>query len=297
MTAPAHDPFPPGLPAGAAAVIAGTGRVGLSLAGAWGRSTGQPPLLLSRHVAEARPRLWAAGLRCPVRSLARWRPAPGLGLLFLAVPDDALEDTARSLAGRLATIRAPGWLALHTSGYHSAAVLAPLRESALAVGSWHPLQTFPRPDPALLAGIAVVLEGDPPAVEAGAALARHLGARPVILPASFKPLYHCLATIAASHAAALLNFCRSALAEIPPEAREPLWLGLQDLAGAAIRNLGGAGDPPVFTGPAARGARRTIQGHQELLSAHFPSWAGIYRSLSDALEQEKKRTGRDPVLK
>ena len=285
MTPPPRVPSLPERLVDGPAVIVGPGRVGLSLAAAMARASGQPPLLLARSASAARPGLAAAGTTGPIRDLGRWKPRAGPGLLILAVPDDALETAVRRLAKRCAHAGASGWIALHTSGFRSSGVFAPLRELGWPAGSWHPLQTFPEPGATLFAGIVVVQEGDPPALEAGARLARGLGAHPAALPAELKPLYHCLATIAATHAAVLLNFCRTALAAFPPETRALVWPGLQRLAGAAIQNLGGVGAAPAFTGPAVRGDFQTVRGHLQVLQEQFPDWAGIYRRLNESLNK------------
>ena len=212
-------------------VIAGAGRVGRSLALALGRR-GRTVRVLARRPGAPVPDP-ERGTALAVEPLGNWHPAAGPARLILAVPDDALPSLAEDLAGRFPVPPPADWTVFHCSGALASAVLEPFRARGLPACSWHPLQSFARPDPHLWSGIPVVMEGDPMAIAAGRELAGWLEAEPVEIPADARPLYHCLATISCAHEAALLLFCHRALAALPPEARQPLWEGFRRLAADA----------------------------------------------------------------
>src|SRR5581483_9746752 len=66
-----------------------------------------------------------------------------VGVVVLAVPDDAIRAVAESLAKLHAITHAH--TVLHVSGVHGQEALAPLRPSRAALGSLHPLQTISDP--------------------------------------------------------------------------------------------------------------------------------------------------------
>lgn len=265
-------------------VIAGPGRVGLSLLLALRRAGCGPLTLLARDPAAVGPLPQGPGLPVVVADLSEWTPGTGPQILFITVRDEAIAPVARRLSDHF-PVAAAGWIAFHTSGALDHRPLEPLHGRGLAVGSWHPLQTFTTPDPDLFRDIPVAMEGDPPAVAAGTRIARMLGARPVAVPAGLKPLYHCLATTSCAHVAALLLFCREALAEFPESERESIWRGLLALAGRTAAQLNVPDPARVVTGPAARGDRRIIELHRRELAERFPHWLPVYSALTDYLDR------------
>lgn len=278
------DPELTGLPPapGQPVLIAGPGRLGRSLALAC-RQTGLPVVLLSRRPRFSRGGSSPESAGCPVR-LLRLEPVAGAPrLLIMTVPDDAIQPAAALLAGELPDGALAGWIVLHTSGVHPAAVLAPLQNRGAATGSWHPLQTFIRPSSRRFRQIPVTLEGDPAAIEAGRRLALRLGAHPVELPAELKPLYHCISTICCAHAAAPLLFCRTALNRFPLPLQAGLWRGWQRLAGQSIRQMNRLGRPRL-TGPAVRGDLQTLALHKAILARDFPGWLPIYSIITEYLQ-------------
>ncbi|HOS99626.1 MAG TPA: DUF2520 domain-containing protein [Acidobacteriota bacterium] len=276
MTGSARSPDVPLL-------IVGAGRVGLSLAAA-ARRAGMPAEVVGpgsrRRTVTVRGRrltVHAAGIR-----FACLRPV----LLVLAVPDDDLSAVASEWAAQLPA-DCTG-IALHTSGVHAARVLEPLQHRGWPTASWHPLQTFPQPDPARFSGIVVSVEGDPAAVSAGSRLARRLGARPIKLPPALKALYHCLATISCSHVAAQMLFCHDALRAFPPAVRKPLAHSLRALSAATVAGFPAENPAAGITGPAARGDRLTVAHHLTVLREYFPEWVSVYQQLDDFLRRQTR---------
>ena len=282
MSKPARPAGSP--PSAAPAVfIVGPGRAGASLALALRRRR-RRVTLLSRSNETVHRR---AGKRAfpPVSPLADWRPPEGPALLFLAVPDDAIAGVAEGLAERFRSGPSGGWTAFHLSGVGNSRLLAPLGREGVAVGSWHPLQTFAAPDPSLWKGIPVILEGDPVAVAAGRELAERLGAEPVELPADSRALYHCLSTISCAHVAAQLLLCHRALPAFPEPARQVLWEGWRRLAIRTLAQLDARAPWSTVTGPAAREDRKTVELHRAALARDLPEWREIYSLIHEFLER------------
>lgn len=190
----------------------------------------------------------------------------GVDLLLISVADPALAGVVAELARRRQAD-----VALHTAGAASAEVLAPLRAAGSAVGSLHPLKSFPRalPDSAEARGVVFGVDGDAAALRLGAELAVGWGARTVVVPREGRLLYHLAATLAAGGVVALLAAAdriarRAGLPEIALDGYLELARG--SLEGAAsARPVGTA-----ITGPVARGERATVAAELAALESTAP---------------------------
>ncbi|NOZ77831.1 MAG: DUF2520 domain-containing protein [Acidobacteria bacterium] len=192
-------------------------------------------------------------------------PWPETDIILLTVPDREIP-----LAGLLlGNADAPGAaVVLHASGLHPSADLAPCRGRGMAIGSWHPLQTFPRPDTpaAAFRGTFCAIEGDPPAVTAAMALARTLGMHPWLISPASKPLYHAAASIAANLTHILIIAAKNVMiqAGIDPENVGP---ALAPLVHSSVEAALGARGFEAMTGPLARGDTATVRAHLGSLPA------------------------------
>ncbi|MEX2100643.1 MAG: DUF2520 domain-containing protein [Acidimicrobiia bacterium] len=261
--------------------LVGPGRAGTTLAIAltergWrcvavaGRTPDAPSVLA------AAARLGAAA--CPIESAGREAE-----LVLVATPDSAIADAAAGLAPSLED-RA---LVLHLSGACTRAELDKLRllRADVALGSLHPLQSFPTPELGIerLPGSWCAVDG-PPAVER---LAVSLGLRPFRIDDSQRVAYHAAATVASNHLVALMGQV-ARLAEaagVPPAALLPL-------VRSTLENVDSLGPADALTGPIARGDVDTVARHLDALPADERA---VYRAL--ALEA-LRLTGRDdPALR
>ena len=205
--------------------IVGRGRAGGSLAGAL-RGAGWDVELVAHDAASAE----------------------GVGLLVLAVPDDAISSMAAAIEPVPSTVIA------HLAGSLGLDALAPHERRA----ALHPLVALPNAElgAARLQGAWFATAGDPLIEEVVAAL----GGRRVVVDDEHRALYHAAAVIASNHLVALLAQAKrvGTAAGVPFDA-------YIDLVRATVDNVATLGPKAALTGPAARGDTVTIRRHLDAL--------------------------------
>jgi predicted short-subunit dehydrogenase-like oxidoreductase (DUF2520 family) len=267
--------------------VVGAGRIGLSLAadlieaGSFGsvsiigRATDPPAILAGlRHV-----RYESLEKSTPDEIL---KAAPLPDTFVFAVPDDSLSAVVDQWVEALSIRRSRDGsqlaLALHTSGLHSAELLAPLRALGAVVASWHPLVAVARPRRGAFRGISVGIEGDPAAVDRAAELARQIGARSLRVEPDRKALYHAAAVFGSNYVVACLSI---ALRQLKESCIDEVDLpDLLPLARSAVENLVGGELAEGATGPLVRGDEGTVARHLEALD---PAGRSLYRALAGEL--------------
>ncbi len=253
-------------------VVVGAGRCGLQLA----RALAAAGLDLRAVVTRSRRGRNRARRALPgVSTAGLGRGFPACDGLLIAVPDGSLGECAATIAPRL---HPDTRIALHTSGLLPGGALQPLADRGCAVGSFHPLLSFPSATgPRIdLEGAVAAIEGAPAAFRAARALARALGMRPRTVTAADRPRYHAAAATAANLAHALVVAAADELTGIGFSRREaaaalaPLVRGslAAALAAQAWRGL---------TGPLPRGDVQTVAAH---LAALPPEVAAAYRTVA-----------------
>jgi predicted short-subunit dehydrogenase-like oxidoreductase (DUF2520 family) len=222
--------------------------------------------------------------------------------VFLAVPDDALAGLAVDLA--LAGSRIGGAVAfVHLSGALPLAVLEPL-QALHAIGSFHPLQSFPRPrPPSSLHGITIAVDATTSGLERRLAdLARSAGAHPKHVGDASRVLYHAAAVFASNFTDALLSVAVDLLVGAGWTRKEAVG-GLLPLAEGALDNARKAGPVKALTGPIRRGDVRTVEGHLWALGelqdrrrgASEPQLTDLYRMLGLLTLGIAKEAGLGPA--
>jgi predicted short-subunit dehydrogenase-like oxidoreductase (DUF2520 family) len=195
-------------------------------------------------------------------------------LVFLAVPDMAIESTSNLLAWR------SGMAAVHCSGAHSVDVLSSAAQAGAMVGGFHPLQTFAgRPDDAeRIAGSVIGIEADEPLRTRLSDLACGISGRPVYLSAENKSLYHASAVLISNYVVTLAALAAELWATFDVPRDEALGALLPLLSGA-VANLDQVGLPDALTGPIARGDVTTVEGHLRSMAQFQPQLVPLYREL------------------
>jgi len=252
-------------------VIVGAGAVGCSLAAALRARGLTVAAVASRSDDSARRGAELAGASLATTDLAE--AARAGNVVVLSVPDDSIAHVCRVVASSGGF--ADGDVVVHLSGALGSDVLAAARECGAAVLSFHPAQTFARVAPGLFEDIVVALEGDEAALAVGEALARRLGATPVVLRPDQKVLYHAALCVGCNYVVALADVARRLLREV----------GLGDhalrtylpLLRATVRNIEAVGPARALTGPVSRGDVATVKRHLQALEDRAPELAGLYR--------------------
>jgi pantoate--beta-alanine ligase len=230
-------------------VIVGRGRVGASLATAFGQA-GLPVRLTSTAAAAER--------------------SAGATAVLLCVPDAEIASTAAALAPR------PPKLVGHVSGAGALAALDSTTRAGAGAFSIHPLQTF-ADGSTPVAGIPCAIAGSDEAAESFAdALARDVGMRPFAVPDERRAAYHAAASIASNFLVALKESAAGLLEAAGVEdGRELLApLVLRTAANWAEHGVG------ALTGPIARGDAETVERHRAALAELAPELLPIYEALA-----------------
>jgi predicted short-subunit dehydrogenase-like oxidoreductase (DUF2520 family) len=255
--------------------IIGAGRLGTALGRALERRGWEPAVIADRDPAAARESASIIGRGTASADIGRAaRKGP---VLFITVPDDAVEAVTRKLAR--AGDDWSGRTVFHTSGLLASAVLAPLRARGARVASLHPVQSFPAKagGARLFRGIYWGIEGDPEAVRLGKGIVRSLGGRTFAVREEAKPLYHAACSLAANAFVAL----EAAAADLLEEAgagRKTAAAVLLPLVQGTLQGVKEFGLAKALTGPIVRGDTGTVRRHLEALASR-PLHDELYRAL------------------
>ncbi|HYM65761.1 MAG TPA: DUF2520 domain-containing protein [Patescibacteria group bacterium] len=192
---------------------------------------------------------------------------------------------------------------VHLSGALGLEALQALRVRH-AVGSFHPLQSFPgtRP-PAAFEGITVATDASAPALlRRLSRLARDLGAHPVRVVDRDRVLYHAAAVFASNYVDVVVHEAVVLLQASGWSEREAT-RGLLPLVDGSIENIRRRGTVAALTGPIRRGDADTVRRHLDALhklargSSARPEAAveAVYRMLGSIALDVAKRAGLDPA--
>jgi predicted short-subunit dehydrogenase-like oxidoreductase (DUF2520 family) len=246
--------------------IVGAGRVGRAL----GRRLRELGWKIGAVVTSAEP-----SARKAVRSIGAGhahahltRQVLATQVILITTPDRVLADVAEDLA-RIGGEELHGKIALHTSGAVSSRVLEPVAKCGAAIGSMHPLQSFSGVGTPPLDGRVFAIEGDAPAVRVARHLTRALGAIPVHIERSKKPLYHAAGAMAAGNVLALLEAATRLMVGAGMKRREAV-RALLPLTRQVLDNFERLGPRSAWTGPLSRGDFAVVAEHLEAMDS-FPA--------------------------
>jgi predicted short-subunit dehydrogenase-like oxidoreductase (DUF2520 family) len=258
-------------PARLAVGVVGAGRVGAVLGAALSRAGHH--VVAASAVSDASRRRAAALLPGvplrPPEEVARQAE-----LLLLAVPDDALAPLCRALAGAAR----PGALVAHTSGRDGIAVLGPMTAVSALPLALHPVMTFTGTDVDLqrLAGACFGVTAPAALRPVAEALVLEMGAEPVWVEESARPLYHAALAFGANFLATLVTGSADLLSRAGVAAPARL---LAPLLGAALDNALRSGDV-ALTGPVSRGDADSVAAHLDAIATAAPELLPAYVALA-----------------
>jgi predicted short-subunit dehydrogenase-like oxidoreductase (DUF2520 family) len=219
------------------------------------------------------------------------RSRPG-STVFLTVPDGAIALFVHDVAR--ADVVPPSVAFVHCSGALGLGVLGPLG-TAHAVGSFHPLQSFPRPrPPEAFRGSLVAIDARTPALRRRLErLARDLGAKPRGVAEADRVVYHAAAVLASNYLVALAGQAVELLETIGWSESEAV-AGLIPLMRGALDEVNRRGPTAALTGPIRRGDVETVTRHLEALAGR-PRTADLYRMLGQIALEIAVRAGLEPT--
>ena len=211
--------------------------------------------------------------------------------VFLTVPDGAIATFARDIAR--ADALPPSVAFVHCSGALGLGVLGPLR-SAHAVGSFHPLQSFPKPRaPEAFRGSLVGIDASTvPLRRRLERLARDLGAKPRSVAEAERVIYHAAAVFASNYLVALAGVAVELLESIGWSEGDAV-AGLVPLMEGALEEVARRGPVGALTGPIRRADVETVTRHLEGL-ADGPA-ADRYRMLGRIALELATEAGLEPA--
>jgi predicted short-subunit dehydrogenase-like oxidoreductase (DUF2520 family) len=254
--------------------IVGAGRVGGAIGLAL-RDAGYTITAAWSHSRAGRQRAHAL-LGAPVLEPAE--VAAAAEIVFVTVPDDAIESMAAAIAPG---VRAKS-LVLHTSGGTSIEALGPARDAGARIGCLHPLQTIPdaTSGAAALGGSAVAVTCDRADSSAVMRLARAWGGRPFLLADDAKLLYHAAAVFASNYVVSSVWAATTLLQKAGVRNATDL---LAPLVRTTVENVLTRGGAKAITGPVVRGDVDVVRRHVHALRESDPTEGPItdaYRHLA-----------------
>jgi predicted short-subunit dehydrogenase-like oxidoreductase (DUF2520 family) len=199
-------------------------------------------------------------------------------VILITTPDHSVAEVAEELA-RIGAEELRGKIILHTSGALSSSVLDPVKKCGAAVGSMHPLQTFSGVEVPPLEGRAIAIEGDSHAVRMARQIARALGAVPVRIERSKKPLYHAAGALAAGNVLVLMEAATRLMTAAGMKRREAV-RALLPLTRQVLENFERLGPRAAWTGPLSRGDYGVVAAHMESMKDLPAEFAETYEAVN-----------------
>src|SRR5258705_44715 len=250
----------------------GAGRVGTGLATGFARAGVSVVAIASRKIASAQK--LAKRVR-GARACAPQEVADRADIVFLTVPDDAIEAAASGVKWRA------GSACVHCRGAAELDALKKAIADGALAGGFHPLHMFgeAREPSGALAGSAIALSGPDALVKKLARLARALDAKPLRLPERGRALYHAAANFSGAFVIALIQETIALWGKLGIAEADALAALLPLLRGTAdnVEKLGAAGG---LGSAVARGDAGTLRKHLDVLAREAPDSLELYRILS-----------------
>jgi predicted short-subunit dehydrogenase-like oxidoreductase (DUF2520 family) len=208
-------------------------------------------------------------------------------LIFLAVPDRAIEKTAEKLAALDDDFSE--YIVVHCSGSKSSAILKPIQEKGAGTASFHPVQTFVSSSfPSDFQDIYIDIEGDNKAVELLKSIAEKFGSKTLPITPDAKPYLHAAGVMASNYVIALME-AASEIAAMGGLDKKEAQRALLPLMQKSVTNIADSDHLlGALSGPIARGDTSTVANHLKLLEQN-PRLSSLYKKLGEGLTQLLKK--------
>lgn len=232
--------------------------------------------VMARRQDQADDAIAFIGAGRAVTLLADMRPAD---IWLLTVSDTQIAPVAQEIAASRSALSKPS-VAVHCSGFQSAATMTSMGKLGWQLASAHPAQTFASREKGVhqFAGTPCGLEGDPLALKQLRPLLTGAGARCFDVATEHKALYHGAAVIASNFLVVLQSLAREAWAAagVPQGIARDIQ---HNILSATVDNVLQLG-PRAITGPAARGDTAVIQAQGKVIARWHPEAGDLYQQLS-----------------
>lgn len=255
-------------------MLVGSGNLAQALGPALRRAGYRIAAIASREDAASRRRATALARKLRARVITLPEAGAMADVIWLCHTDDALEETARLLAGK------NGWrgkIAIHSSGALTSDVLWPLRHAGAHVASLHPMMTFVAGSAPNLPEVPFAVEGDARAVAAARRIVKALGAKVFDLKKQSKVLYHALGSFSSPMVVAALVTAER-VGKAAGLGKEQTRAIMAPILRQTLANYLERGAASAFSGPIRRGDLQTVGRHLEELK-RVPGAREVYRAL------------------
>lgn len=182
---------------------------------------------------------------------------------IVCVPDNEITSVAAHLVRRNTSLREK--TVLHTSGALSSSELRALKKQGASVGSFHPMQTFPKGTMTPLNNVWISIEGDSRAVKFSTLLAKIVHGNTFRISKEAKVLYHTAGVFASNYFVTLLSVVELIAKEcgIP---QKDIWKVYGPIVRQTLENVISTSPAQALTGPIARGDVVTVSKQLQGLS-------------------------------
>ncbi len=201
--------------------------------------------------------------------------------IILTVQDTEIPN----IVGELQPFNLNDKWVIHTSGVETSELLTPLIPKGAAVGSWHPLQSFPAPfqPKGIWQGITCTYEGHETPFQWIQMLCARLGCRCHKINAKHKTAVHLAAVIAGNFPVALLSWSQHLLQTAGIDKTNAKAISYP-LFERVIRNYKDKTPGEILSGPLSRGDLSVVEKHLNFLnSQNQHAYLESYRTLTRLL--------------
>ena len=257
--------------------IVGAGSLGTALALTLPSAGYKVKFIAVRGKSSGQLRARALARKVKARFVELGTQALDTDLVWVTVPDDAIAQVARTLAG------AQSWkkkIVFHSSGALTSDELAPLRAKGARVASVHPMMTFVRGSVPNMARVAFAVEGDAVATRAAREAVEWLGGEAFPIRKQNKVLYHAFGSFASPLVIALMASLEQ-VAQAAGIKQRDIKRVMLPLLLQTLRNYLYTDAASAFSGPLVRGDVATVRKHLAALKK-VPAAREVYVGLARA---------------